>query len=463
MNMYRRFLLQHSQIVTALEALIPSITWCLPERFSTSEIPAEVLNTISGLISVFNEHVLCEFKPSTPHLLLTCIHQVEVLLEITANNLEQHGTLRSKYSLLLILEAIKAAIQGKLLHESNQKVLVPRVSSEGEQTEASQDNLAKAFHILRTEGRKAEREAQLRGQGEDAVCASNVYWWTSGHKHASRSLMKCPSARDVQHSGVNSVSAEALNVETISDSAHEQAQVLSGALPATSHPSLEEAALKPCWFFWQDASSYTHRIQDTEARQKDRRSTHDSAFATASTSKPSRSEKHSSPPAKKPDMWQQRQHGHRLISYGEVLHIARPVIYVAFLRRFGRQSWVPWLAALACDLIGHGTTSRGFALLEKASATCSVSAAPFTCTSASMLCHMAHLPISSLERRELNRRLFMLLWYLMRDPLYARTVSPQLERLHATVSWIPLIGFLSRRCLDIVEGVQQYYVYTSAS
>jgi peroxin-16 len=154
--------------------------------------------------------------------------------------------------------------------------------------------------------------------------------------------------------------------------------------------------------------------------------------------------------------------------YGEVLHIVRPVIYVAFLRRFGRRSWVPWLVSLVCDIVGQCATARGLAILEKIhGASCPekghYSASPFMCTSASTLSHMARLPISSVERRELSRRLWMLLWYLMRDPLYARAVSPQLERVHTFVGLVPILGFLSRRCLDIVEGVQQYYVYTSAS
>ena len=169
---YRHFLQKHSTAVASFESLISSATWLLPERFSASETPAEALNSLSGLFSVFNEHLLRKTPESREQLLLACLYQVrhvsrtqghaghaeepglcnalrrslmnvqhphvccmlyvrslqarlngpvsitpregcvcgmqtEALLEITAHALENRGSVRSRYSALLILEALK--------------------------------------------------------------------------------------------------------------------------------------------------------------------------------------------------------------------------------------------------------------------------------------------------------------------------------------------------------------------
>ena len=50
------------------------------------------------------------------------------------------------------------------------------------------------------------------------------------------------------------------------------------------------------------------------------------------------------------------------------------------------------------------------------------------------------------------------------DPTYSiGCCRPQLHRLRKVVSWVPLLGQLTTRGLELLEGVQQYYVYTSGS
>ena len=43
---------------------------------------------------------------------------------------------------------------------------------------------------------------------------------------------------------------------------------------------------------------------------------------------------------------------------GEVLFIARPLIYVAFIRKYGIRSWIPWVLSLAVDFMGMGILSQ---------------------------------------------------------------------------------------------------------
>lgn len=39
----------------------------------------------------------------------------------------------------------------------------------------------------------------------------------------------------------------------------------------------------------------------------------------------------------------------------------------------------------------------------------------------------------------------------------------QLHKVAGAVQWVPLLGSLATRGLELLEGIQQYYVYTSAS
>ncbi|KAF8032685.1 hypothetical protein BT93_D1569 [Corymbia citriodora subsp. variegata] len=39
---------------------------------------------------------------------------------------------------------------------------------------------------------------------------------------------------------------------------------------------------------------------------------------------------------------------------GEILFVARPLIYVLFIRKYGTRSWTPWFLSLAMDLVGIG-------------------------------------------------------------------------------------------------------------
>lgn len=42
---------------------------------------------------------------------------------------------------------------------------------------------------------------------------------------------------------------------------------------------------------------------------------------------------------------------------GEVLFIARPLIYVLFIRKYGIRSWAPWFLSLTIDCLANGILS----------------------------------------------------------------------------------------------------------
>lgn len=55
------------------------------------------------------------------------------------------------------------------------------------------------------------------------------------------------------------------------------------------------------------------------------------------------------------------------------------------------------------------------------------------------------------------------MYYLLRDPLFARYTGPAVQRWQGLMGRLPLVGRLSDKVVDILLGMQQYYTYTAAS
>jgi Peroxisomal membrane protein (Pex16) len=144
---YKRFVRGHASAVGSLELVLPWLTWLLPDRFASSEMPAEVINSISGILSIVHDGALEPDSPQGASLYLALLQQVrialdarrrtrrripdlveqsgqifahlcilstiswrvqlEVLIEMASVRLEHAGVLRSKYSVLVALEGVK--------------------------------------------------------------------------------------------------------------------------------------------------------------------------------------------------------------------------------------------------------------------------------------------------------------------------------------------------------------------
>lgn len=61
----------------------------------------------------------------------------------------------------------------------------------------------------------------------------------------------------------------------------------------------------------------------------------------------------------------QEQLAKRLMACGEVLLVARPLLYVALLRRWGPRSWRPWLLAALVELLSRSATLHGAQMLQQ--------------------------------------------------------------------------------------------------
>ncbi|EEC72380.1 hypothetical protein OsI_05652 [Oryza sativa Indica Group] len=141
-------------------------------------------------------------------------------------------------------------------------------------------------------------------------------------------------------------------------------------------------------------------------------------------------------------IWSAKGISGRLFLLGEVVHIFRPLLYVLLIKKFGIKSWTPWLVSLAVEITSLGIHSRATDLHQRGG--------------------KVH-QLSSAERDELKRRKMMWALYVMRDPFFTRYTKRHLQKAEKVLDPVPLIGFLTGKLVELVEGAQTRYTYTSGS
>ncbi|KAL1195081.1 Peroxisome biogenesis protein 16 [Cardamine amara subsp. amara] len=130
-----------------------------------------------------------------------------------------------------------------------------------------------------------------------------------------------------------------------------------------------------------------------------------------------------------------------LFVMGEVLYITRPLIYVLFIRKYGIRSWIPWAISLSVDTLGMSILSNSKWWGERSK----------------------QIHFSGPERDELRRRKLLWALYLMRDPFFTKYTRQKLESSQKTLEPVPLIGFLTEKIVELLEGAQSRYTYISGS
>ena len=114
---------------------------------------------------------------------------------------------------------------------------------------------------------------------------------------------------------------------------------------------------------------------------------------------------------------------------GEVLYIARPMLQLLLIRKYGWRAWRPWIVALLIDLLSRACTSK-----------------------------QRYMPEEEQQRRKLQ-----LLLYLVRSPFYDVVIKKSLETIANGLRNIPLIGGLILSSSDLASALQTYWFYTAAS
>ncbi|KAF9275627.1 Peroxisomal membrane protein pex16 [Mortierella alpina] len=126
---------------------------------------------------------------------------------------------------------------------------------------------------------------------------------------------------------------------------------------------------------------------------------------------------------------------------GEYLFILRPLIYVLAMRKYGQKSWYPWFLSLAIEVasrtsIKHFLTSRQSG--GRGSGT-------------------------PLEKDEMKRRLWLLLYYVLRSPFYDQFTKERLHNFCESASKKPLISLVAGIVRDYQPLWESVYFYTAGS
>ncbi|KAF9194741.1 Peroxisomal membrane protein pex16 [Haplosporangium sp. Z 767] len=127
---------------------------------------------------------------------------------------------------------------------------------------------------------------------------------------------------------------------------------------------------------------------------------------------------------------------------GEYLFILRPLIYVLAMRKYGQKSWYPWFLSLAIELASR-TSIKNF-LASRSGGSGRGSGTP-------------------LEKDEMKRRLWLLLYYVLRSPFYDRFTKERLHNFCESASKRPLISLVAGVVRDYQPLWEFVYFYTAGS
>ena len=438
--------------VAALESLASSATWLLPDRFAEGEAGLEAAHAALGLLSVYHEALLA---PDAPHgcgaprlpLALAALQQVrvgggggmaasgvrggggsaliapfpssllqvEVLVEIAAARAARAGHVRSKYTPLLILEAVKAGARLAALASSGARLTLDGGASLPPPAPAPTSRAAK----------RAARAAALA-----AAVASF---------RAARGLPP-GGAPGRPHAGARVGAAAAAAAARAPPGA---AGALAACVAAAQAGKERGEGVGPAPRWWDAPPPRPPRAAAAEIEPADDgeppTAPPDPMAALAAAGDAARAA-----------AWR----GAEAVAWGELLFLLRPVLYVAALRSHGDSSWKPWLLSLAVDAASAALIRRGGAAAAAAARAGPPGAAAH---------RAAAFGWSDAEAGELARRRALLALYLVRRPAYDAATAPALARVARALARVPLAGTLAARGLDLINGVTSYYSYTAGS
>ena len=122
---------------------------------------------------------------------------------------------------------------------------------------------------------------------------------------------------------------------------------------------------------------------------------------------------------------------------GELCHITRPLAYALARRRWGCKSWRALMVSATFD------------------------AASFSCLNGASGGIKRREPnFSSGEKAEMARRRAFLTYYLLRSPVFDTLTLPTARLVGRGVGWVPLLGSLYGKAVDIAEDVNDHFAYT---
>uniref|UniRef100_A0A061RB81 Peroxisomal membrane protein PEX16 n=1 Tax=Tetraselmis sp. GSL018 TaxID=582737 RepID=A0A061RB81_9CHLO len=369
---------------------------------------------LSKVVQWVVSRIPCAGQATRWPFLVSAVQQVEVLFEMGAEQWCSSSRRWSKYDFLFALELLKFSLRVATLHSHGGRILVDGACTKDGYCAGS-----------RAEARRSE-SARL----EESLAAFARFREAMVPEEAAEGGEE-PDAGTDSRSGARASSAGANGV---------------GALLCEGPPEEGGAALY--WWNAPDAPSSQHLSGAPPTSEQHG----GSAAATGFCSQQAVWRRISRP------VWSRRA-ATELLVLGEVMHLARPMVYCWLLRRYGVRSWRPWLISLLIDAASARLLSLGNCLSNPRPS--SVYKERFTSLQYSR--SLSAISWSSVEVKERQRRKLALILYLIRSPCFESATKPVLYNLNGFAGRVPLIGFVTEKALEILIGVQRYFTYTSAS
>mmetsp|Transcript_36853 Transcript_36853/g.93039 ORF Transcript_36853/g.93039 Transcript_36853/m.93039 type:complete len:498 (-) Transcript_36853:640-2133(-) len=495
LDAYKAWVRKHPGIVSNLDWLLYLTVWSPTRQNSTaSEFQYEGYHALVGLLSVWHQHIIDEpnnvagAKPP-PALWLDLLEQVETLMELRAMQMESLGRM-SRYGPLTALEIIKSLLKMALwAHHPGHMFLRHPAPEDVEQWESAQglQDVVEALARLRaryttlsdcSSAAAADISSQVRGAlntvGSGVTAAlSHIkggHAMSAGSGPAASGADAC-SHQSQQHSGAGSAGGGAAascsarpSDEQGGEQAEEEEEEEEGVLKLPD--GVINWATVPGFDAAGTSTSTCHSAAEAAAAAAaERAASHASASPSRSARMRARGSEvaGSSPGGLRPMPVSQQQHmGMNLIWLGEMLHIWRPVVYVANLHRHGRKSWRPWLYSLFTDMAASYFTQRGKLLLRRASEQPGASHGT-SLLSLALLRGLSTQHWSPGEVSELGERRHKLWLYLLRSPVVDALVRPPLAGVARATRRVPLLGAATEYAAGMLDMLTSYYTYTSGS
>lgn len=411
MEAYKLWVRQNRQLIASLENIANTMTWFLPERFTSSEIGTEAVAAFLGLMTVLNQHILDTApEPRNPYhvpgnastrvqqqrcislaSLLSAVKQLEILVEVTA---EHYNGREKKWNILAAMEAIKACLRFLILHQNGYRMLL----SGGE-----------AIHT-----EEASPEASVSGSSLTGTLRNSAFCGRQVGATSFPDTRKSFSSRGLETKATVALMKFGENVGIKS---------------------------KPSWTYHRHQGNLETPTRPSEIPCKPS----DVPCNLESSMRPS--DIPCGPKSISSKSWELPD---ELLVLGEWVFILRPLLYVLLIRRYGLKSWKPWLASLALDASGLTTILAAAFLKDRKQLS-----VPRDC--------IDRPPFSSEEVQEVKRRQFLMVLYLTRDPFFSMYTRKSLSGAERALRPIPLIGSLGGKVVEFFTGIQARYCYTSGS
>eukprot|EP00475_Leptophrys_vorax_P035918 TRINITY_DN5984_c0_g2_i1.p1 TRINITY_DN5984_c0_g2~~TRINITY_DN5984_c0_g2_i1.p1 ORF type:complete len:400 (-),score=111.49 TRINITY_DN5984_c0_g2_i1:93-1292(-) len=116
----------------------------------------------------------------------------------------------------------------------------------------------------------------------------------------------------------------------------------------------------------------------------------------------------------------------------ELLHIARPVVYVLAILKYGYNSWIPFTVSLVLDLVSLFKSIQ-----------------------------VNGGPAAALKLPEINRRVLLLLAYLIRPPLFTKFTRIPIIKIFSILEKLPFVGVIFSNILQLVLSLQSHFYYVN--